>query len=106
MRPTSVNILGKVHTITYVDKPSDVDIYHRQSLLGQIDHWTHSIRVYDSGDNGEEILDTILHEVLHGIVTAPHMCDDKMDDEDTISLLAMALADTLIRNGWLKDENA
>lgn len=102
MRPTSINILGKVYSVEYVDKPSDVDIYHRQSLWGQIDHWTHSIRVYDSGDNGQEILDTILHEVLHGIVWALKMDDSKVDDETTVSLLAMALADVMTRNGWLR----
>ena len=48
-RPKQVNILGLSHELIYVDKPSDVDIYKRESLWGQIDYWTRTIRIYDHG---------------------------------------------------------
>jgi len=101
LRPESVNILGKTYSVTYVDKPSDVDIYSRDSMWGQVDYWTHSIRVYaPKGFSQEEILDTLLHEILHVI---SHKLKLKALDEnhDDLGLVAMALADTILRNGWL-----
>ncbi len=106
LKPKSVNILGKEYSITYVDKPSDVDIYKRDSLWGQIDYWTHSIRIYDNKTSEQEIWDTILHEVLHGLVAElkiKSLNDRKNDDQhDAIHLLAMGLTDVLFRNDWIK----
>ena len=100
--PDKVNILGIRYTIEYVDRPSDVDIFKRTSLWGQIDYWTRSIRVYNNGLSEEDVWGTILHEVIHGIVNALHISrfdDDKANDD--IDLLAMALVDTAVRNGWV-----
>jgi len=55
MKPNKVNILGIEYSITYLDKPSDVDIYKRESLWGQIDYWTRTIRIYDNGRPEEDI---------------------------------------------------
>ena len=44
MKPTNVNILGVDYTIEYTDRPSDVDMYKRESLWGQVDFWTRTIR--------------------------------------------------------------
>lgn len=63
-----------------------------------------SVTLHTLGQGGEEILDTILHETLHGVISALKLEGDKVDDEQTVSLLAMALADILTRNGWLREE--
>jgi len=105
MKPDKVNILGIEYSITYVDKPSDVDIYKRESLWGQIDFWTRTIRVYDSGQPLEDVWQTILHEVLHGIASALKLKSlDWTDDQkhDDLDVLALAIADVLFRNDWMK----
>lgn len=102
-KPTQANILGVVYSITYVDKPSEVDIYKRESLWGQIDYWTRTIRVYDNGRSLTDIWETIIHEVLHGIVERLHLKalgEDKNHDE--LDLIALALVDVFNRNGWME----
>ena len=102
-KPSSVNVLGVVYSITYVDKPSEVDIFKRKSLWGQIDFWTRTIRVYDNGRRPVDIWETIIHEVLHAIITDLHLkalSADEMDDE--IDVIALALVDVLNRNGWVE----
>lgn len=103
MRPDSVNIFGKRYTITYHDRPSDVDHDGRKAVWGQLDHWKHSIRVYapPEFENGE-IWDTILHEVLHALTFELKL--EIKDDENIIGLLAMGLADVLHRNKWMKED--
>ena len=103
MKPTSVNILGKVYAIQYMSKPSDVDIYKRLSLWGQIDFWSRTIRVYEGERTPPDLLETIIHEVIHGIASELELKPLKDGDkaEETVSLLALALADVLHRNGWL-----
>jgi hypothetical protein len=103
--PTQVNILGKVYKIEYVDKPSDVDIHKRESLWGQCDYWTRSIRVFRNDDsNIEDLFHIVLHEILHGIISDLHLktISSAPDHEDIVDLLALALADVLQRNDWLK----
>lgn len=105
MRPASVNILGVIYKIEYVDKPSDVDIHGRESMWGQIDYWSRSIRVYAKNISDEDIFGTILHEVLHGIVDTFKLKSLQGDDNhDDLDLLAQAQADVLLRNGWIKLE--
>jgi hypothetical protein len=101
-KPDAVVILGVRYAIIYADKPSEVDIFRRESLWGQIDHWTRTIRVYDKERATEDILHTILHEALHGIAQQLHLksLDDK-DHHDELDILSLALADMLMRNGWL-----
>ena len=104
-KPKEVNILGLVYSIEYVDKPSEVDIFKRNSLWGQIDYWTRTIRIYDNKRPESDLLETLMHEILHGITQALKIKvngNDLYKDEDAIELLALALADTLIRNSWLK----
>jgi hypothetical protein len=103
MRPEKVNILGIEYSITYVDKPSDVDSYGRESLWGQIDYWDRSIRVYDKGRAEEDIFHTILHEVLHGIAETLNLEINEPERHDEIELIALALSDVFVRNGWLVD---
>lgn len=104
-RPTSVNILGRVYTIEYTDKPSDVDVFGRKSLWGSVDYWTRSIRILDNGRELSDIWETVIHEVIHGIAEELEIRSLKQDEvEDDIVRLSVALTDTLIRNGWLPIE--
>lgn len=104
MRPTNVNILGKEYTIEYCDKPSDVDIYKQKSLWGQLDPWTRSIRIYSTNRTDDDIFHTILHEIIHAITIQLHIDTilDASDEDNIIDLLALGLADALLRNGWMK----
>lgn len=100
-KPTEVNILGVRYQITYVDKPSEVDIFKRESLWGQIDYWTRTIRVYDNGRPDEDVWQTILHEVLHGIAIQLHLkAMSHADNHDELDLISLALTDVLTRNAW------
>lgn len=104
-RPDSVIILGKRYEITYTDKPSDVDIYQRESMWGQIDLWTRTIRIYDNRRSIEDLWETILHEVLHGIVIELNIKTlDGDDHEDDIDILALALMNVMFSNRWLREE--
>jgi hypothetical protein len=106
MKPDSVNILGIEYSITYCDNPSDVDRNKRDSLWGQIDYWERKIRIYENERTPEDILQTLLHEIIHGIDTALHMnLEEAGDLEDRVDLLALALADVLIRNKWIELDN-
>jgi len=103
MRPSKVIILGIEYSIEYVDRPSDVDINHRESMWGQIDYWTRSIRVYSNELSDEDVWGTIMHEVLHGIAELFRLgalTDDESHND--LDLLALALTDVLFRNGWIK----
>ncbi len=104
MRPDTINILGKNIKVEYCEKVSDVDIFKRESLWGQYDPWTHTIRVYSNGRSEDATLSTLLHEILHVIATELHL--SSLDDSDEIKhneldVLALALSDMLIRNNWL-----
>jgi len=101
--PSSVNVLGVRYEIQYVEKPSDVDIFKRKSLWGQIDYWTRTIRVYSNNRPVEDIWGTILHEVIHAITNALHMDRlESKDANDDVDLLAIALIDVIARNGWME----
>lgn len=100
-RPDKINILGKEYTITYVDNPSDVDIHKRESLWGQIDYWTRTIRIYDNGRNAEDLWQSIIHETLHGIAESLKLKLKNTDQHDDLDLLALALTDVLFRNHWI-----
>ncbi len=105
-RPKQINIMGIPYQVSYVDNPAEVDIYKRESLWGQIDYWTKTIRIYDHGRGEVDIWDSIIHEVLHGIAEKLHLnaLNDK-DNHDQLDRLALALADTLFRNRWFKTED-
>jgi len=108
MKPTNIKILGVNYTIEYEDKPSEVDIFKRESLWGQIDYWTRSIRVYDNGRSLEDIWHTIIHEVLHGIIEELHLKTYKTKSNDyddqahrDLHRLSLALRDVLFSNDIL-----
>ena len=102
MKPEKVNILGKEYKIEYVNNPAEVDLYRRESLWGQIDYWTRTIRIYDNGRQDEDIWHTIFHEVLHGIASSLNLRLGKNENHDELDLLALAFVDVFFRNEWIK----
>ena len=100
-RPEKVNVLGIEYRIEYVDNPAEVDIYKRRSLWGQVDFWTRTIRVYANERPEEDIWQTIIHEVLHAISEELNLVLKKEEYHDDLGILALALTDTFVRNGWL-----
>ncbi len=105
MIPDKVNILGVEYKIEYVDNPAEVDIFKRASLWGQIDYWTRTIRVYKNSRPATDIWETVWHEVLHGICECLKLKIDGKElskSEDTVDLLALAITDTIFRNGWMQ----
>lgn len=103
-KPNSVNVLGVEYKIEYVDRPSDVDIFKRASLFGQVDFWTRTIRIYDNGTRTtEDIWQTILHGILHCIADQLKLkALAKGENHDELEVLALAMTDVLFRNGWMK----
>lgn len=92
--PETVKIVDTVYKIEYCDKPSDVDLYKRQSLWGQIDYWTRTIRIYKGNNYTElDVRQTLLHEILHGIVEKFKIdqIEKHADHEKIIDLLATGI---------------
>lgn len=102
-KPTAVNILGVVYAIQYVSNPAEVDLFRRESLWGQIDYWTRTIRVYDNGRPAADIWQTLLHEVLHAIASQLHLkAMSDASNHDELDIIALALTDVVTRNGWMQ----
>ena len=102
--PKEVNILGIPYKIIYLNNSVDVDNKKRESLWGQIDFWDHVIRIYDNGRPIEAVWQTILHEILHGIVE--HLKLKNFGGEqghDKLDLIALGLTEILFRNKWIKE---
>lgn len=103
LKPTKINILGVEYQIEYVDNPAEVDIVQHQSLWGQIDYWSRTIRVYVGKRPEEDVFKTIIHEALHGIEFALKLtCFKKDRGHEELDMLAVALTDTLFRNGFIQ----
>ena len=103
LKPTEVNILGKIYQIKYCDNPSEVDIFERKSLWGQIDFWTRTIRIYQKDFNAEDIFHSLLHEIMHGIESELCLKAFKEDNgHDELDILALALSDVLFRNNLIR----
>lgn len=97
-RLKSINIPGKDYSVKYAQKPSDVDINKKESLWGQVDYWSRTIRIYDNGRQDTDVLTCLLHEVIHAIDTELKL---KMT-HDNIHRRACVLIDTLRRNNMVK----
>lgn len=104
--PDRVKILGIVYSVTYVDNPSDVDIHRRESLWGQVDHWTSSIRIYKRAESDNSAaFQTLWHEILHAVAVQLHIHPrdgvELNEDENAIDLLATGISTVLVDNGWM-----
>lgn len=93
--PESVKIAGIVYRIAYHDKLNDVDLFGREPLLGQVDFLTRTIRIYKADRSWDDILHTILHEVVHAILAQLHITatdgEDLCENERVVDLLATGL---------------
>ncbi len=99
--PKQINIMGADYRVMYVDSCSDVDHDRRESLLGQIDHTSKTIRIYQDSLPIFSIWEAVMHEVVHGIVAAANLGGAKLGSESTVDTISRILLDTLIRNGWM-----
>jgi len=89
-----IQICNRTFDVTYVDTMSKVDSAQIEDLYGTFDTIMKEIRVFDGCDE-EDQLDTLLHEIIHGVCLAT-----KINlEEDQVILLTSVLADTLTRNG-------
>ncbi len=104
--PDSVMVFDIKYQIEYVDKPSDVDIFHRQTLWGQCDFWTRTIRIYKNDRTYEDIMQTIWHEVLHAIAQQLHIDAVISDEKQIVDLLATGLNSVIANNNWVRYENS
>ena len=103
--PSSVNVAGLVYKITYVDSPAEVDIFKRESMWGQCDYWTRTIRIYQNDTPIEDVWQSVIHEVLHALSSALNIkCLKDVDNHEELEVLSGGLMDTLIRNGWMEIE--
>ena len=104
MKPDKVVILGHTSEIQYKENSVEVDVFRRDSCFGQYDPWTRIIRIYDNGRKESEILETLIHEILHAIALDLKLkCFDGEDGHEDLDKLALVLADTFARNNWLKN---
>ena len=98
----SIDILGLEYAITYVDNPADADLYKRSSVWGQIDYWTRTIRIYQKNRGERDVFETLLHEILHGIVDRLKLKSlAKEENHDELDLLAIGITDILYANNLL-----
>jgi len=101
-KPESLNVLGIPYKIKYVDKLTDVTKNDRVTdIVGEIDYMDKTITIYDNGRSINDIWETLLHELIHGIGALLHI-KPLIDDETTVDLLALALNDFLFRNNLIK----
>lgn len=103
--PTTIKVIDIVYSIEYVDKPSDVDIHRRESLWGQIDPWTRTIRIYSKDNPPESVMQVVWHEIMHAICEKLHIkteAGDLNDQEVPIDLLATAINSVLQDNPALR----
>ena len=104
-KPTEINILGTVYSITYINNPADLDPELREVLWGHIDHYKREIRVYDNKRSLIDILKCIMHEALHVINDELHLKafakDEDANVDNELDTFATILIDTMVRNSWI-----
>jgi hypothetical protein len=94
-----IKILGKDYKVTYVPKIENVNtIGTKDILMGQIAYTEGQIRIF-GGLGYFDNLQTMLHEIVHGIAVALVV---ELDEKQT-DLLATGLANVLIDNKMLRD---
>jgi hypothetical protein len=95
--PTEIDILGIPYKLEYCDNPSNVDVHKRESLWGQIDFWTGTIRIYVGSGNEEAIWHTIWHEILHAIICSLKIKLDDDKEEDIVDLLSLGINNIMFK---------
>ena len=109
VRPSKISVMGVNYDIEYVENMLDADIDRRRELLGQIDYNTRTIRLYTKNEkkpNGDGYtFHLLVHEMIHAIsLNAGFNFLMGDEGEPIVDLLAIVLADTLVRNGMVSKE--
>lgn len=99
--PDTIKIFDVSYKVEYVDKPSEVDLYKRESLWGQCDPWTRTIRVYKNDRQYADVMQTLWHEIIHAIAIHLHIDDKVNDDDQVVDLLAVGINNVITDNGWI-----
>lgn len=100
--PNKIVIGSRTFRVEYKDKPSDVDGQGRGSMWGQIDWWDKKIRIYAKSRDSEDIIVTLMHEIVHGILNVMGQ-QELGKNESFVVDFSDRLVDTLRRNGFLKE---
>ena len=97
--------MGKLYRVEYTRDMVQTDVDKRNALWGQVDFHTRTIRVYiGKGDRKRQpadLFETLLHEVIHAIMSDNQLLKDSLKDsveEAFTDNLGNVLADTLLRN--------
>lgn len=98
--PASLNVLGREYLIEYKDKAFEVDVDEENTLWGQVDHKSGTIRVLKRP--ADAMFHTIFHEVLHAIEERLGLSFSDEPSERVHRELTTAVVDTLLRNGWIR----
>ena len=109
VRPNTVSVMGINYDVEYVDDLTKTDINGHRELLGQCDYMTRTIRLYVKNEKKRDsdgyTFHLLMHEMLHAIGWGSGLkCLMDSHGEDVINVLATILADTLVRNGMIKEE--
>ncbi len=94
--PKEIKILSIPYKIEYCNNPSNVDIHKRESMVGQIDFWTNTIRIYIGSGCEEDVWHTIWHEVIHAIHHTLKIKWEEDKDEDIVDLLALGVNSVIL----------
>ncbi len=104
--PAKLKLLDIEYQIAYVDTPSEVDLDRRDSMWGQTDYWSRSIRILvNDGMLPADVWNSIWHETLHALCDHLKLRAESEGliggDETLVNLLAVGI-NTIVRdNGWL-----
>src|SRR5688500_3245009 len=106
MRLKSLDILGTNYRIIYVNKAPVTygAMVPRESFWGNVDYQTKTIRVYiyNNNDAEREIMQSLVHEVLHIVSKELKLSLGNMDKHDELDVIALAITDTFLKNNLVK----
>lgn len=109
--PQTLTVCGLIYRVEYVRHEVEADIDKRAAVWGQVDFHTRSIRICVGRGKRRrkpsDLLNTLLHELLHAILQQNKavILAAKADDtysEVFVDSLASVLTDTLVRNGLVR----
>lgn len=101
-RPKKLNVLGFEYAVEYHADQSAVDWKRRESLWGQVDFQTSTIRIFDDGSRPDaEVWQTVWHEIGHVIF---YICgrtfntNETPDEEMVVDQFASGVVSVLRNN--------
>ena len=95
--PDSVQVGPICYTVAHSQQAMDAyNAKHHEDCVGSAEHSAAVITLADAPSHDNKA-DTLLHEVLHAVLSVYNL-RDKTADEHFVALLATTLLDTLRRN--------